>query len=167
MTVTAAVIRKLVEAGLTSEQLLIAVEAIEQAGGGATRRLYERAPTPANRVYGPAVEPSSYVSDEKRRAYAWALRFVDSPGYDPTPIDRLAEKDWLELSGFVLRRDGFVCTYCGNQGDGVKLHCDHIVPVSRGGPNSEENLTTACEFCNCSKHNRLPFEWADLKGSMG
>jgi len=35
----------------------------------------------------------------------------------------------------VMRRDGFRCRICGaTQKDGVRLHVDHIVPVSRGGP---------------------------------
>lgn len=38
--------------------------------------------------------------------------------------------------------------------DGVKLHVDHIVPVSRGGKSVMGNLQTLCEDCNCGKGNR-------------
>ena len=38
--------------------------------------------------------------------------------------------------------------------DGVKLHVDHIVPVSRGGKSVMSNLQTLCEDCNCGKGNR-------------
>lgn len=38
--------------------------------------------------------------------------------------------------------------------DGVKLHVDHIVPVSRGGKTVMSNLQTLCEDCNCGKGNR-------------
>jgi hypothetical protein len=51
----------------------------------------------------------------------------------------------------VLRRDGFACTYCGRQAPQVKLHIDHLVPWSRGGSNSPDNLRTACEECNLGK----------------
>lgn len=41
----------------------------------------------------------------------------------------------------VLRRDGFRCVKCGRgREDGVKLHVDHIKPVSRGGKSVMDNL---------------------------
>ena len=55
----------------------------------------------------------------------------------------------------VLRRDNFHCVRCGRgKEDGVKLHVDHIVPVSRGGKSVMSNLQTLCENCNCGKGNR-------------
>ena len=52
----------------------------------------------------------------------------------------------------VLRRDGFRCVKCGRgREDGVKLHVDHIKPVSRGGKSVMDNLQTLCEDCNCGK----------------
>jgi len=52
----------------------------------------------------------------------------------------------------VLRRDGFRCAYCGQgEGDGVKLHIDHLVPVALGGKNEIDNLVTACQHCNLGK----------------
>ncbi len=55
----------------------------------------------------------------------------------------------------VLRRDNFHCVRCGRgREDGVKLHVDHIVPVSRGGKTAMSDLQTLCEDCNCGKGNR-------------
>ena len=55
----------------------------------------------------------------------------------------------------VLHRDGFRCRYCGARAsDGASLHIDHIVPVSRGGTDDEENLCCACSDCNIGKGNR-------------
>ena len=55
----------------------------------------------------------------------------------------------------ILRRDGFKCVRCGRgSADGVKLHVDHIVPVSRGGKSTMDNLQTLCEDCNCGKGNK-------------
>lgn len=55
----------------------------------------------------------------------------------------------------VLRRDGFHCVRCGRgHEDGVKLHVDHISPVSRGGKSTMDNLQTLCEDCNLGKGNR-------------
>ena len=55
----------------------------------------------------------------------------------------------------VLRRDGFRCVKCGRGlEDGVKLHVDHIKPISRGGKSVLDNLQTLCEDCNCGKGNK-------------
>ena len=52
----------------------------------------------------------------------------------------------------ILRRDGFRCTICGRgQEDGVKLHVDHIKPVSKGGRTTPDNLRTLCQDCNLGK----------------
>lgn len=55
----------------------------------------------------------------------------------------------------VLKRDHFRCQICGaTQSDGVKLHVDHIIPVSKGGMTRMENLRTLCEDCNLGKSNK-------------
>ncbi len=62
----------------------------------------------------------------------------------------------LNIRFKVLNRDNFRCVYCGKSPAtdlGVKLHLDHIVPFSRGGTNSLENLQTLCEQCNYGKSN--------------
>jgi hypothetical protein len=56
----------------------------------------------------------------------------------------------------VLDRDGYRCQYCGRSAaDGVRLHIDHVVAVSRGGSNDESNLLTACQDCNLGKGARV------------
>lgn len=55
----------------------------------------------------------------------------------------------------VLRRDGFRCQLCGaTASDGVLLHVDHIVPVSKGGKTEMSNLRTLCERCNLGKSDK-------------
>lgn len=56
----------------------------------------------------------------------------------------------------VLKRDNSRCQRCGATAltDGVSLHVDHIVPVSKGGKTVLENLQTLCEACNLGKSNR-------------
>jgi hypothetical protein len=109
--------------------------------------------------YGPAQDPDGYWTSEKLRAYAFGASWQDC-----WPEPRLSEADWWPLVGEVFRRDNYTCTYCGADGDEYVLHCDHIVPISRGGPNVIENLTTACDYCNCSKRNALPHEWRPARG---
>lgn len=56
----------------------------------------------------------------------------------------------------ILKRDGFRCQICGRTADdGVKLHVDHIIPVSKGGATVPENLRTLCETCNWGKSDEI------------
>ena len=55
----------------------------------------------------------------------------------------------------VMKRDGFRCVLCGRDAsDGIKLHVDHIIPVSKGGLSTMENLRTLCEDCNRGKRDK-------------
>jgi 5-methylcytosine-specific restriction endonuclease McrA len=58
----------------------------------------------------------------------------------------------------VFARDGHVCQYCGARAESI----DHVVPRSRGGTHSWDNVVAACRRCNSRKENRLPEE-AGLK----
>ena len=59
----------------------------------------------------------------------------------------------------ILKRDGFRCQICGaTANDGVKLHVDHIYPVSKGGKTVPENLRTLCERCNMGKGDSIEDE---------
>jgi hypothetical protein len=53
----------------------------------------------------------------------------------------------------VFKRDNYRCKICGrsNAEDGVKLHCDHIVPIAKGGLTELSNLQTLCQDCNLGK----------------
>jgi 5-methylcytosine-specific restriction endonuclease McrA len=55
----------------------------------------------------------------------------------------------------VFKRDGFKCGYCGNTKD---LTIDHIIPKSKGGKSTWENLVTACISCNNKKDDKLYYE---------
>lgn len=58
----------------------------------------------------------------------------------------------------VLARDAYTCQYCGEQPGKSVLTIDHVVPRSRGGSKSWENLVTACGPCNRRKGGREPRE---------
>ncbi|MCA8906464.1 MAG: HNH endonuclease [Rhodospirillaceae bacterium] len=56
----------------------------------------------------------------------------------------------------VFLRDGFVCQYCGGRFPTQDLTFDHVIPRSRGGKTTWDNVVTACAGCNLKKGNRLP-----------
>lgn len=56
----------------------------------------------------------------------------------------------------ILERDNFTCQTCGSKAeDGVKLHIDHIYPVSKGGKTVKDNLHVLCDRCNLGKSDRV------------
>ncbi|MGE5480430.1 MAG: HNH endonuclease [Chloroflexota bacterium] len=60
----------------------------------------------------------------------------------------------------IIKRDDFRCQYCGKKSP--QLTVDHIIPKSRGGIDSWENLVAACIKCNNKKGSRT-LEEAGLK----
>jgi 5-methylcytosine-specific restriction endonuclease McrA len=53
----------------------------------------------------------------------------------------------------VFARDGWACQYCGSRSN---LTVDHVVPRSKGGSSSWENIVASCAPCNRRKGDRLP-----------
>ena len=49
----------------------------------------------------------------------------------------------------ILERDCYTCQYCNAQTE--KLTLDHVIPRSRGGGDTWENIVTACVKCNIKK----------------
>ena len=52
----------------------------------------------------------------------------------------------------IFRRDQHTCQYCGNT---KRLTIDHVIPRSKGGTHTWDNVVTACESCNSAKGDRL------------
>ncbi|KRG41397.1 HNH endonuclease [Stenotrophomonas panacihumi] len=70
-----------------------------------------------------------------------------SRALDPTPT----------LTNTALfARDAQLCLYCGQQFSRPHLTRDHVMPVSKGGRDTWENVVTACFHCNSRKSNRTP-----------
>jgi 5-methylcytosine-specific restriction endonuclease McrA len=92
---------------------------------------------------------ASLVRSEKSALAAPAvirvLNYVRLPRSDGRRVSRRA----------ILARDGFKCQYCGNT---RHLTIDHVIPRSRGGGSSWDNVVTSCEPCNVRKGACLPHE---------
>lgn len=62
----------------------------------------------------------------------------------------------LRLRFQVLKRDNFKCCICGRSPStigGLELQVDHIIPWSKGGETTIDNLQTLCNDCNLGKSN--------------
>lgn len=57
----------------------------------------------------------------------------------------------------VYRRDEYKCQYCG-AARGAVLTFDHVIPRSRGGDTTWENIVTSCARCNRKKGDQTPAE---------
>ena len=62
----------------------------------------------------------------------------------------------------ILLRDRNTCQYCGEAFQPGDLTLDHVVPRSRGGNSTWENLVACCHSCNRRKGNRLLTEMDDM-----
>lgn len=64
---------------------------------------------------------------------------------------------YLEISRRnVLKRDNYTCQYCGSKSASITI--DHVLPKSRGGGDTWENLVAACFKCNNIKGDKTPIE---------
>jgi 5-methylcytosine-specific restriction endonuclease McrA len=53
------------------------------------------------------------------------------------------------------------CYYCQQTVPYKELTMDHLVPLTRGGRSTRDNLVPSCKSCNNQKKNMLPLEWEE------
>lgn len=77
------------------------------------------------------------------------------PAADEPKVPRSAIKAKIpaSLRTEVYERDAYRCVTCGGH---TALSLDHIIPESKGGPTTSENLQTMCRPCNSSKGVSMP-----------
>jgi 5-methylcytosine-specific restriction endonuclease McrA len=76
------------------------------------------------------------------------VAFVPVPRHLPLPLTRRT----------VIARDLYTCQYCGAQPSKHELTMDHVIPRSRGGTTTWDNVAAACAACNHRKGDRTPDE---------
>jgi 5-methylcytosine-specific restriction endonuclease McrA len=62
----------------------------------------------------------------------------------------------------IIKRDGFICRYCGAELTFETHTIDHVLPVASGGDENPKNLVMCCEWCNKHAKN-LVFKSFDAK----
>lgn len=61
----------------------------------------------------------------------------------------------------VIERDGYHCVYCDEDLTQGEIHLDHIIPESKGGPTTIDNLQVTCRKCNTAKGVLTESEFVD------
>jgi len=92
-------------------------------------------------------------------------RTVHSPSAEMPLPSVISLKDYIPTSrrpAFtrfnVFLRDRFACQYCGESLPTHDLTFDHVIPRSRGGRTTWDNVVTACSPCNLVKGNHMPHQ---------
>ncbi|HEX8155229.1 MAG TPA: HNH endonuclease [Thermoanaerobaculia bacterium] len=78
-------------------------------------------------------------------------------------FDRMPRQEVKFSRGNIYLRDQNRCQYCGRKFPSSELSLDHVIPISRGGKSTWENVVCACLPCNVRKGNRLLNECHDLR----
>jgi hypothetical protein len=85
---------------------------------------------------------------------------ISSTACFPASLFARPERTWgaLCMDRMARDRDGFRCQLCGERFPSEDLTFDHVVPRSRGGLTTWDNIVTACVRCNTAKGDRTPAE---------
>lgn len=109
-------------------------------------------------LYTGRAEPYEFIDNDESNYIA--LRSVNEIHYIPKIIILNTKFDIVKIlyKGFVqptkkhvLLRDSYKCAYCGKKATTL----DHVIPASKGGQNTWENLVAACAKCNNYKADKL------------
>ncbi len=89
---------------------------------------------------------------------AWANEGINPETVSPNPSSnqhwRTPRNINWRLRALVLLRDGARCQLCGAEArNGATLQVDHVIPWSKGGETTFENLQVLCHVCNIGKSN--------------
>ena len=89
-------------------------------------------------------------ADRDRRKFERLKNKFSGKKSEEVKYDRTRIPEEVRIA--VWRRDQGRCARCGNR---ENLEYDHIVPVSKGGGNTERNIELLCQDCNRAKGNRI------------
>lgn len=89
----------------------------------------------------------------KRKAHLVGNNIIRLLNYVRLPYKRVMS--CYPTRKHIFKRDKHECQYCSAK---EELTIDHVLPSSRGGSDSWENMVTACIKCNAKKGNRTPME---------
>jgi 5-methylcytosine-specific restriction endonuclease McrA len=86
---------------------------------------------------------------ERRRKHKHARSYSRIVGRrTDTTLHRFARED-------IIARDKSTCYLCGKVCEKHEIHLDHVIPLSRGGEHTIDNIKVACATCNLRKRDSI------------
>lgn len=94
--------------------------------------------------------------------------FDEFDGVDDAEIrrQRAVARDLRKTRWWQRKTASGQCYYCGTKVAFKNITMDHIVPLTRGGKSTRENLVPCCKTCNTAKKTMMPLEWQDYLDTL-
>ncbi len=133
------------------------------------RRDQWRKDNPEKYKSGYLEQSRNYYKNNKDKILEWGREYSkNNPllGRVRTAKRRAKKRDSLEhytvmQINEMLLKQGHRCNICDAKFDVVGYHIDHIIPISRKGVDTIDNIQLLCPYCNLSKGNKTMSEFAE------
>ena len=109
-----------------------------------------------------------WIYNEDINRYA---SYLESKGYYVIPTKHIVS-DRKTRNGIliepinkneILRKQNNKCVYCKTDLSKTEKHLDHIVPISKGGAEIQENMQYLCRACNLDKRDEISEKWNNVQ----
>ncbi len=98
-------------------------------------------------------------SRRDRERYEAAWTDFDSPDERTIRRERERARALRKTRWWQQKSAAGRCHYCSKEVGAAALTMDHLLPLSRGGRSTKENLVPCCRECNVTKRSMMPIEW--------
>ena len=82
------------------------------------------------------------------------MQKLKNPGIVGTQYQQGRMFGYADKKAYLLERENYTCIYCGVHASKAKMEIEHVVPRSRGGTDSLNNLVLSCHECNQAKDSQ-------------
>ena len=82
------------------------------------------------------------------------MQKLENPGVAGTQYQQGRMFGYADKKAYLLERENYTCIYCGIHASKAKMEIEHVVPRSRGGTDSLNNLVLSCHECNQAKSSQ-------------
>ncbi len=83
----------------------------------------------------------------------------DAPDDATIRTQRAIARDLRKSRWWQQKTSSGKCYFCGRKTTFKNLTMDHLLPLSRGGMSTKDNIVPCCKSCNTKKKSMLPLEW--------